>query len=379
MGVEIHFKDLVADPKLIGKLNQQGIEVPTPIQAKAIPPFLEGKNVVALAQTGSGKTLAFALPILETVDPKDKVCQALILVPTRELALQISQVFWEVRPDSLADIRVVPVYGGAPKELQRDSMHQGCQVLVATPGRFIDFTWDGEISFEKIKIVILDEADRMLEMGFIDDIKFVLSCFRHPVQFGLFSATMPPPIKKIIEEHVPNPQYVQLQQLAQDKPKINQKCFLIPPHEKVKTLLRVIDGKRETTLIFCRTRGGADRLAQQLVHAGYKAEAIHGGKEQRHRDRIMRGFKRGNPYILVATDLASRGLHIDDVARVINFDVPLEPEDYVHRIGRTARAGKTGEAITLATSKESKLIERIERLTGEKLLGDNPAKHHRGS
>jgi len=364
----IHFVDLVADPMLIAKLKERGIEVPTPIQAKAIPPFLEGKNVVALAQTGSGKTLAFGLPIIEKVDPADPACQALILAPTRELAVQISQVFWDVRPDTLADVRVIPVYGGSPKDLQRDSMRQGRQVIVATPGRLIDFIWDGDISFDKIKIVILDEADRMLEMGFIDDIEFILSCFRHKVQFGLFSATMPPPIRKIIEKHVSDPQYIQLQQLAVDKPKINQTCYAVSSHDKFKTLLRVMQGKRDTTLIFCRSRIGVDRLASQLNQAGHRAAAIHGGKEQDHRDRILRGFKRGNPYILVATDLASRGLHIDDVARVINYDVPLEPEDYVHRIGRTGRAGKTGEAVTIATPSETKLVERIERLTGEHLL-----------
>ncbi len=352
------------------KLIASGIITPTPIQEQAIPALLDGKDVIALAQTGSGKTLAFAVPILEKIDPLNKAFQVLILVPTRELALQISEVFWEVRPES-SEVRVVPIYGGSSKDLQKDSMRQGCQILVATPGRLIDFIWEGMIHFEAVKIVILDEADRMFEMGFIDDIKFILSCLQHKVQFGLFSATMPPPIRQIAEQHVPDPFYIRLEKLVSDKPKIAQKCYRIAPHEKFRTLLKILKKEKGATLIFCKTRGEADRLASQLKKSGHQAEAIHGGKEQAYRGYTLRKFRQGDLSILVATDLASRGLDIDDVALIINYDVPLEPEDYIHRLGRTARAGKTGEAITFVTPLERKLIERIEKMLGERLLISN--------
>jgi superfamily II DNA/RNA helicase len=246
-------------------------------------------------------------------------------------------------------------------------MKQGCQVLVATPGRLIDFIWEGMIHFETVKIVILDEADRMFEMGFIEDIKFILSCLQHKVQFGLFSATMPGPIQQIAEQHVPDPFYIRLEKLVSDKPKITQKCYKVAVREKFKALLKVIKHKKMSTLIFCKTRGEADRLARLLKQSGYLAEAIHGGKEQVHRNFVLRKFRQGELSILVATDLASRGLDIDDVALVVNYDVPREPEDYIHRLGRTARAGKTGEALTFVTPLEQKSITRIEKILGEKL------------
>lgn len=351
---------------LVEKLDRLGFKTPTPVQAKSLPILLEGKNVVSQAQTGSGKTLAFAIPILERVDPKHKFTQALVVAPTRELVMQISQVFWQIRPEPL-DVRVIPIYGGAPKSLQLDAMRQGSHVVVATPGRLVDFVMEGQISLDRTTIVIWDEADRMLEMGFIDDVKFILSCFKEKVQQGLFSATIPAPIHRIIEENIPNPHYVRLQHLQQDKPNIKQLCYKVSPHEKRNVLLQLVKDNQGSTLIFCRTRGGADRLAEHLQHAGCHVGIIHGGKSQVERDRAMRGFRRGKPPILVATDLASRGLDISGMERVINYDVPQEPEDYVHRIGRTGRAGKEGEAITLVTPGEKEALHNIEKLIGSPL------------
>lgn len=354
------FKEMGLSEQMSARLDALGFKEPRPIQVEAIPPMLRGENVVGQAQTGSGKTLAFALPILEKVNAAEKSPQALILAPTRELALQISQVFWDVRPEEMG-VRVVPIYGGAPKDDQRLSMKQGAQVVVATPGRFIDFLWEGEMKIDKIKIVILDEADRMLEMGFIDDVKFILSCLPKSMQMGLFSATMPPIIKEIIKTNVPEHTTIRLEKLESDRPKIKQICCNVQPHEKPRVMAEIIRALTGSTLIFCRTRGGVDRLVSQLSRMGLHVAALHGGKSQGERDFVMRKFRTDRLPVLIATDIASRGLDIEAVEQVINYDVPDESEDYTHRIGRTGRAGREGTAITLVAPGDRKNVKEIEK------------------
>ena len=362
------FKEIGLSKPAIHRLEGLGFIQATPIQEQAIPALMEGRNVVGQAQTGSGKTLAFALPIMEKVIPSQRNTQALILVPTRELVLQISQVFSRIRPAENNKIRVVSIYGGSSKVNQRVAMRHGTQVIVATPGRLIDFLQEGAIRLDRVQMVILDEADRMLEMGFIDDVKFILSRMPKQVQTALFSATIPSAIHEIIRTYLLNPCYIRLGNHPADKPKIRQTCYGVATEEKLNTLLRIMDNKRGSTLIFCRTRDGADRLTQKLIRFGHPVETIHGGKSQNQRESVMRGFRVGRPSVLVATDLASRGLDIGGVSQVVNFDIPVEPEDYLHRIGRTGRAGKEGTAAMLVTPMDEEKFNKIEKLLGEPLI-----------
>lgn len=364
----ISFKEIGLSKPAVHRLEALGFTQATPIQEQAIPALMEGRNVVGQAQTGSGKTLAFALPIMEKVVPSQRATQALILVPTRELVSQISQVFSEIRSAESNKIRIVPIYGGSPKGNQRAAMRHGSQVIVATPGRLIDFLREGAIRLDEVRMVVLDEVDRMLEMGFIDDVKFILSRMPKQVQAALFSATIPSAIHEIIRKYLINPCYIRLENHSADKPKIRQTCYGVATEEKLNTLLRIMDNKCGSTLIFCRTRGGADRLTQKLIRFGHPVGTIHGGKSQSHRESVMRGFRVGRPSVLVATDLASRGLDIGGVSQVVNFDIPVEPEDYLHRIGRTGRAGKEGTAMMLVTPLDEEKLYKIEKLLGESLM-----------
>lgn len=361
------FKEIGLGESMALHLETLGFSCMTPIQQKAIPAMMEGKNVVGQAQTGSGKTLAFAVPILEKIIPLQTTPQALILAPTRELVSQISQVFHDIRPTHNFKARVIPIYGGASRNAQINLIRRGAHVIVATPGRLIDLLREGKINLNHIRILILDEADRMLEMGFIDDVKFILNRLPKPIQMALFSATIPRAIHEIIRTYLPAPCYIRLENLAADKPKIKQTCYGVELHEKLDALLRIISKKHGSTLIFCRTRGGADRLTKKLVRSGHPVGTIHGGKSQNQREAVMRGFRAGVPSVLVATDIASRGLDIESVARVINFDIPVEAEDYLHRIGRTGRAGREGTAIMLVTPLDGEKLNKIEQLLGESL------------
>ncbi len=366
------FKELNLSGAALHRLETLGFKQPTPIQQEAIPALIEGRNVVGQAQTGSGKTLAFSLPILEKVTSSLKTTQALILAPTRELVTQITQVLLEIHPAEKSSLeknklKIVPIYGGASKENQRHSMKHGAQVIVATPGRLLDFLREGAIRLDAVKIVILDEADRMLEMGFIEDVKLILSRMPKQVQKGLFSATIPPAVHEIIQTYLTNPHHIRLGNHHADKPKIKQMCYGVEPQEKLNTLLRIMDIKNGSILIFCRTRGGADKLTRKLLQSGHPVGTIHGGKSQAQRDSVMRGFRKGHPSVLVATDLASRGLDIHGVSQVVNYDIPVEPGDYLHRIGRTGRAGREGTAMMLVTPLDTEGLTKIERLLGKPL------------
>lgn len=364
--MSIKFHEMQFSQTMRDALNALHFENPTPIQEKTIPLFLSGKNVVGQAQTGSGKTLAFAIPIVERINPDVKRPQALVLVPTRELAVQVTQVLTSICMNR-RNIRTAAIYGGASKGHQARLLQSGCQILVATPGRLLDFTREGRIRLSDIQTIILDEADRMFDMGFINDVKWILGRLPAKFQIGLFSATIPQPIHQIIQTYVKEPAYVRLEKLVEDKPKISAKFYQVEGNQKLSLLLNVLKGKENSTLIFCRTRHGADKLSKKLNNSGHRVAAIHGGKNQNQRDRVIQSFKGGNLGVLIATDIASRGLDINNISCVVNYDVPREPEDYVHRIGRTARAGKSGSAITLVTAMEREHLQKIEKLLGERI------------
>lgn len=370
--MSIGFNEMQLSASMREALHRLNLKCPTPIQEKTIPLFLSGKNVVGQAQTGSGKTLAFAIPIVERINPSIRNAQALVLVPTRELAAQVTQVFASICANR-KNVRAAAIYGGASKWHQSRLLEAGAQILVATPGRLLDFTREGKIRLPEIHTVILDEADRMFDMGFINDVKSIFARIPRNAHVGLFSATIPAAVREIIQSYVSEPVYIRLEKLTQDKPKINAKFYSVEIHQKLNLLLSVLNAKERSTLIFCRTRGGADKLARKLNNSGHRVGAIHGGKSQSQRERVIESFKGGTLGVLVATDLASRGLDIDDISCVVNYDVPREPEDYVHRIGRTARAGKTGSAITMVTDMEREHLHKIERLLGTRVHFDGAA------
>ncbi|MDP8907714.1 MAG: DEAD/DEAH box helicase [Chloroflexota bacterium] len=358
----VSFTDLGLSGALLESIGAVGYEVPTPIQERVIPVLLEGQDVIAQAQTGSGKTAAFGLPIIERIDPEQRSVQALILCPTRELAIQVSEALHKYGRHKRVD--TLPIYGGQPYERQFRGLQRGVQIVVGTPGRVMDHMRRGTLTLDELSFFVLDEADEMLDMGFIEDIEWILQQVPAERQTALFSATMPPRIADLATRYMREPQRISVRGKQMTVPETHQVYYEAPRARKVDALTRILDAETPTsTMIFCRTKNGVDELGEALMARGYAVETLHGDLSQAQRDRVMRRFRSGQADILIATDVAARGLDIPDVSHVINFDIPESAETYVHRIGRTGRAGRGGEAITLVTPRETRWMRSIERIT----------------
>jgi ATP-dependent RNA helicase DeaD len=363
------FADLTLAPELCHALSGLGYEEPTPIQQAAIPPLLAGRDLVGQAATGTGKTAAFALPILQQILRGDERSElrALVLVPTRELAVQVSEAMHSYGRDMGA--RVLPIYGGEPISRQLRALKRGVDIVVATPGRALDHINRGTLNLSGLEVVVLDEADEMLDMGFAEDIEEILGDTPDSRQTALFSATMPPRIDGMVRRHLRNPVRVELSPTASATAEgllVRQTAYLVPRGHKPAALGRVLDLETPTaTVVFCRTRDEVDQLTETINSRGYRAEALHGGMDQQHRDRVMSRLRSQAIELLVATDVAARGLDIEHLTHVVNYDVPSAPESYVHRIGRVGRAGREGTAITLVEPREHRMVKTIERATGQ--------------
>ena len=354
-------------------LTDEGYTVPTPIQAQSIPPLMAGHDMLGCAQTGTGKTAAFALPILHRLQsmPRDKshrgphLPKVLVLSPTRELATQIGESFAAYGRHT--SVTGTIIFGGVSQGRQVRAIRAGVDVLVATPGRLIDLLEQGEVELSQINILVLDEADRMLDMGFIAPIRKIVSKLHAERQTMLFSATMPKEIVRLADSLLKNPVKVSVTPVSSAAPKIEQSLYMVPKMSKPAMLIHLLEESNvQRAVVFTKTKHGADRLQKRLVRAGVSATAIHGNKAQNQRDRALLGFKTGKVRVLVATDVAARGLDVDGISHVFNFDLPMDPEAYVHRIGRTGRAGATGIAISFCDREERGLMRDIERLTGKK-------------
>ena len=359
----ITFQELGLSAVILKALKEIGFEVTFPIQKAAIPLLLKGVDVIGQAHTGTGKTAAFALPILTKIKTnRNGPIQALILVPTRELALQVTNEINKFA--KYTGIKSVAIYGGQSIGLQYNQLKRGIQIVVATPGRLIDHVKQDSIRLDDVKFVVLDEADRMLDMGFIDDIKFILSYVREDRQTCLFSATMPPEIMRVAQEYMHDARQVMLNQEELSLDTIEQSYLVIPEKEKFKHLCDFIKKRdKKQTIVFAATKQRTQRLANELKQEGFKAITIHGDLSQRERDNAMYRFKKGTEDILVATDIAARGIDVPAVGHIINYDVPFEPLMYLHRIGRTARAGAKGKAISLVSQDRVGDFHRILRKT----------------
>jgi ATP-dependent RNA helicase DeaD len=355
------FQQLGLGAEILKALEEIGFDDPFPIQEAAIPFILKGIDVIGQAHTGTGKTAAFSLPILTRIEHKGPV-QALILVPTRELAVQVTS---EInRLAKYTGIRTVSVYGGQNINIQHDQLKRGAQIIVATPGRLIDHIKHGSIQLENVKHVVLDEADRMLDMGFIDDIKFILFYVNEDRQTCLFSATMPPEIMRLAQEYMKDPEDIRLNKEELGLDTIDQCYLIVHEREKFKHLCYFINSReKKQTIVFSATKQRTQRLAGELRQEGFKAITIHGDLSQKQRDNAMYRFKRGSEDILVATDIAARGIDVPAVGHVINYDIPEDPLIYFHRIGRTARAGGSGKAVSLVSHDRIEDFARILRQT----------------
>jgi ATP-dependent RNA helicase DeaD len=365
------FADLGLREEVLQALSTLGYEEPTPIQQEAIPHLIAGRDLLGQAATGTGKTAAFALPIIQRLpgerDSRDPA--ALVLVPTRELAMQVSEAVHKYGRG--LGVRALPVYGGQPIRMQLRALERGVDVVIATPGRAVDHLGRGTLTLENVETVVLDEADEMLDMGFAEDIETILAAAPEQRQTVLFSATMPPRLGRIAAQHLRDPERIEIgrEQAAPGEPaRVRQTAYIVPRASKPAALGRLLDIEQPTAaLVFCRTRDEVDQLAETLNGRGYRAEPLHGGMTQQQRDRVMSRLRAGHADLLVATDVAARGLDIDQLTHVVNYDVPSAPESYVHRIGRVGRAGREGVAITLAQPREHRMLKTIERVTKHKI------------
>jgi ATP-dependent RNA helicase DeaD len=359
------FADLGLSPAVLSVLEALGYEEPTPIQVKAVPPLQEGRDVIGRAATGTGKTAAFALPLVERVEPGKPGVQGLVMAPTRELAVQVAQAIDRYGGGRL---RVLAVYGGQPIERQLRELRRGVQVVVGTPGRLLDHMRRGSLDLSTVRYVVLDEADEMLDMGFIEDIETVLEATPADRQTALFSATFPPRIAALAKRHMRDPERVTVVPETMDIPLVRQTSYVVPRAHKLEALGRILDLEAPTSaIVFCRTRVEVDQLTEALRVRGYRPEALHGGLAQPQRDRVMARFRDGSADLLIATDVAARGLDVEHVSHVVNYDIPQTPDVYVHRIGRTGRAGREGAAITLVEPRERFHLRGIERVTGQSM------------
>jgi ATP-dependent RNA helicase DeaD len=355
-GDKMKFGELNLKPELLTSLQKLKYENPTEVQEKSVPLLLQGKDLVVRSKTGSGKTFAFLLPILQNLSPENKL-QALILSPTRELAQQTDKEAHKLAPT----VKTVLLYGGVSINPQMEKLDRGAQIAVATPGRVLDHMERRTIDFSHIRFVVLDEADRMLDMGFIDDVEKILRATPRQRQTMMFSATMPEQVVKISDRYMKNPETLMLQQDEITVKKIRQRVLGIDRKQKLDLLLRILkDHDAKKVMIFANTKDWAEKLGTMLWKRRFRATSIHSGLSQNKRNRVIQDFNTGRYNILVATDVAARGLHIEGVTHVINYDIPRNPKDYVHRIGRTGRAGKEGDAITFVTQIDENLLRAVE-------------------
>ena len=357
------FSELDLSPELEKAIKKLGFEQASPIQAAAIPCLLSGKDVVGQSQTGSGKTAAFGIPAIERTDPKLKAVQVLVLCPTRELAVQVSEEMHKLAFYKRGII-CLPIYGGQSYERQYAGLRQGAQIVIGTPGRVMDHMRRGSLKLDQLHTIILDEADVMLDMGFREDIETVLKDLPPERQTVFFSATMPRPIRNLIDRFAKDPESVQIDQESMTVPTVEQSVFEVQRRFKVELLTRLIDiHDLKLGIIFCNTKAMVDDLVEHLIAQGYQADRLHGDMSQQQRDRVMNRFRKSGLEFLVATDVAARGIDVNNVEVVFNYDIPYDPEDYVHRIGRTGRAGKSGIAISFVSGREVFKIRNIERFT----------------
>lgn len=361
------FHSLEIKNEIIKAVEKMGFEEMTPIQARAIPAALSGKDLVGQAQTGTGKTAAFGIPILEKIQPKVKKPQALVVCPTRELAIQVAE---EIRKLSkyLPSVKVLPIYGGQEISKQIRSLKSGVQIIIGTPGRIMDHMRRKTVKFDHVNMVVLDEADEMLDMGFREDIEMILGEINEGRQTLLFSATMPKPILELTRLYQNDPEMIKVTRKELTVPNITQYYYEVRPKNKSEVLSRLLDiYNPQRSVVFCNTKKGVDELVDELKGRGYFAEGLHGDMKQSMRDRVMNGFRSGKIDILVATDVAARGIDVDDVDAVFNYDLPQDDEYYVHRIGRTGRAGKDGMAFTFVVGREVYKLRDIKRYCKTKI------------
>ncbi|MCB1229012.1 MAG: DEAD/DEAH box helicase [Verrucomicrobiae bacterium] len=362
------FSTLGLSPFLLQAVESLGFERPSPIQALAIPVALEGRDIVGLSETGSGKTAAFALPLLEKIDVNDRRTQALIVCPTRELAVQVCEQVHLLGAGLGDNLTVAPVYGGASMERQFKLLSRGAQIVVGTPGRLLDLSRRGALKLEATSFAVLDEADRMLDMGFREDMEELLSAMPEERQTLFFSATMNRQVEGLIQRFGRDPKVVQIERKSLTVESIDQTCYEVRERSKVEVLSRLLDMEPpRLAIVFCNTKRSVDECTEALIARGYAADRLHGDITQMMRERVLRRFREGTVELLVATDVAARGLDINDVDAVFNYDLPQDPEDYVHRIGRTGRAGRSGKAVSFVFGRDIYRLQNIERYTRQKI------------
>ena len=365
-GELLRFSDLELPETVARAVSEIGFETPTPIQARAVPFLMAGRDLIGQAQTGTGKTAAFALPLVSKLDASRREVQALILAPTRELALQVAGGVHDLA--KYTGLRVVPVYGGQPIDRQIRALQSGAHIVVGTPGRVQDHLRRGSLKLDKVSYCVLDEADEMLALGFLEEIEIILAELPEERQTAFFSATVPPRIGELMKRFLRNPQRVTIESKQRTLSTTNQAYYEVAPGKKLDALGRILDMETPgPTIVFCRTRQDTNDLSEALRLRGYMADAIHGDMTQSERERVLRRFREGQSDLLVATDVAARGLDIDHVTHVINYDIPFDVEQYIHRIGRTGRAGRSGDAITIIESRQRKQLKFIEKLIGAQI------------
>jgi len=364
----LKFDELNLSKEIQKAVEEMGFEEATPIQSEAIPAIMSGKDIIGQAQTGTGKTASFGIPLIEAIDKHSKNIQALVLCPTRELAIQVAEEMNHLLK-YVKTVKVVPIYGGQSIDRQIKILKFGVQIVIATPGRLIDHINRGTLNLENVKMVVLDEADEMLDMGFRDDIEKILKTSPKERQTVMFSATMPRQIMDLSKKYLKNAEHIKVVHKELTVPNVNQYFFELKPNMKLDVLTRLIDiHDPKLSLVFCNTKRVVDELVSHLQARGYFAEGLHGDMKQMMRDRVMSKFRNGTLEILVATDVAARGIDVEEIDAVFNYDMPQDEEYYVHRIGRTARAGRAGQAFTFAVGKDFNKIKEIERYTKTKII-----------
>ncbi len=362
------FKDLKLSREMQKAITDMGFEEATPIQAQSIPYMLEGKDVIGQAQTGTGKTAAFGIATLERIDPQNRGVQAVILCPTRELAIQVAEELKKLSKYKRG-IEILPIYGGQPIDRQIRALRKGVQIIIGTPGRVMDHLDRRTLKMDGVKIIILDEADEMLDMGFREDIEIIMRKIPKQRQTILFSATMSRPILDLTKRYQNNPQMIKLAHKEMTVPNVEQFYFEVKQQAKTEALCRLIDlHDLKLSLVFCNTKRRVDELVETLKARGYLADGLHGDLQQRQRDTVMSKFRRREIEVLVATDVAARGIDVGDIEAVFNYDISPDDEYYLHRIGRTARAGKAGQAFTFVTGREVYRIRQIQQFTKTKII-----------
>jgi len=364
---KLRFEELQLSDGIRKAVKDMGFEEASPIQSQAIPVLLEGKDIIGQAQTGTGKTAAFGIPLLEMCDPQDKSVQALILCPTRELSIQVAEEISKLGK-YMKGLNVVPIYGGQPIDRQIKALKKGVQIVVGTPGRVIDHINRRTLKTGSVKYMVLDEADEMFDMGFRDDIELVMNTLSDERQTIFFSATMPPEIRKFASKYQKDPEFIKVVHKELTVPNVEQVYYELKSHMKTEILSRLVDiHNPKLTLVFCNTKKKVDELTSDLQARGYFADGLHGDLKQSQRETVLGKFRKGTIDILVATDVAARGLDVDDIDMVINYDMPQDEEYYVHRIGRTARAGREGKAYSFVSGREIYKLKDVQRYTNTKI------------